>query len=175
MLDRNVDSALGSKLLSQGCSNSWECLLPFGCSSTVSWVFCELGWSRLGVSWGEGNWGLGATQDTDPISSQPFQADGWCDTINNRAYCRYDGGDCCSSTLSSKKVSKSTWGGWKGRVALEISGALASSPSWYSRSEGMAMGIWSDEEISWLQEGVVSTSYWITNTVTHWDSNGFCR
>lgn len=35
--------------------------------------------------------------------------------------------------------------------------------------------IWSDEEISWLQEGVVSTSYWITNTVTHWDSNGFCR
>lgn len=37
---------------------------------------------------------------------QPFQADGWCDTINNRAYCRYDGGDCCSSTLSSKKVSE---------------------------------------------------------------------
>ncbi|KAL0590582.1 LINE-1 retrotransposable element ORF1 protein, partial [Plecturocebus cupreus] len=34
----------------------------------------------------------------------PFQADGWCDTINNRAYCNYDGGDCCSSTLSSKKV-----------------------------------------------------------------------
>ncbi|KAF7479499.1 Hypothetical predicted protein [Marmota monax] len=37
-------------------------------------------------------------------SLQPFQADGWCDTINNRAYCHYDGGDCCSSTLSSKKV-----------------------------------------------------------------------
>ncbi|XP_046536463.1 pappalysin-2 [Equus quagga] len=35
---------------------------------------------------------------------EPFQADGWCDTINNRAYCHYDGGDCCSSTLSSKKV-----------------------------------------------------------------------
>uniref|UniRef100_A0A8C0INQ4 Pappalysin 2 n=1 Tax=Chelonoidis abingdonii TaxID=106734 RepID=A0A8C0INQ4_CHEAB len=34
----------------------------------------------------------------------PFQADGWCDTINNRAYCQYDGGDCCSSTLSSRKV-----------------------------------------------------------------------
>uniref|UniRef100_A0A8B9TR62 Pappalysin 2 n=1 Tax=Anas platyrhynchos TaxID=8839 RepID=A0A8B9TR62_ANAPL len=30
---------------------------------------------------------------------------GWCDTINNRAYCQYDGGDCCSSTLSSRKVS----------------------------------------------------------------------
>uniref|UniRef100_A0A8C3K9T0 Pappalysin 2 n=1 Tax=Calidris pygmaea TaxID=425635 RepID=A0A8C3K9T0_9CHAR len=30
--------------------------------------------------------------------------DGWCDTINNRAYCQYDGGDCCSSTLSSRKV-----------------------------------------------------------------------
>ncbi|XP_007935798.1 pappalysin-2 [Orycteropus afer afer] len=37
-------------------------------------------------------------------SCEPFQADGWCDTINNRAYCHYDGGDCCSSTLSSKKV-----------------------------------------------------------------------
>ncbi|XP_074076983.1 pappalysin-2-like [Macrotis lagotis] len=37
-------------------------------------------------------------------SCEPFQADGWCDTINNRAYCQYDGGDCCSSTLSSKKV-----------------------------------------------------------------------
>uniref|UniRef100_A0A8C0E906 Pappalysin 2 n=1 Tax=Bubo bubo TaxID=30461 RepID=A0A8C0E906_BUBBB len=35
---------------------------------------------------------------------KPFQADGWCDTINNRAYCQYDGGDCCSSTLSSRKV-----------------------------------------------------------------------
>uniref|UniRef100_A0A8C5I363 Sushi domain-containing protein n=1 Tax=Gouania willdenowi TaxID=441366 RepID=A0A8C5I363_GOUWI len=29
---------------------------------------------------------------------------GWCDTINNRAYCQYDGGDCCPSTLSSRKV-----------------------------------------------------------------------
>uniref|UniRef100_A0A8D2L726 Pappalysin 2 n=1 Tax=Varanus komodoensis TaxID=61221 RepID=A0A8D2L726_VARKO len=37
-------------------------------------------------------------------SCEPFQADGWCDTINNRAYCQYDGGDCCSSTVSSKKV-----------------------------------------------------------------------
>ncbi|XP_030920004.1 pappalysin-2 [Geospiza fortis] len=36
-------------------------------------------------------------------SCEPFQADGWCDTINNRAYCQYDGGDCCSSTLSSRK------------------------------------------------------------------------
>lgn len=43
---------------------------------------------------------------------QPFQADGWCDTINNRAYCRYDGGDCCSSTLSSRKVSWGAWRGW---------------------------------------------------------------
>ncbi|XP_068095730.1 pappalysin-2 [Hyperolius riggenbachi] len=34
---------------------------------------------------------------------EPFQADGWCDTINNRAYCQYDGGDCCASTLSSHK------------------------------------------------------------------------
>ncbi|KAL4656120.1 pappalysin-2 [Arapaima gigas] len=37
-------------------------------------------------------------------SCEPFAGDGWCDTINNRAYCQYDGGDCCSSTLSTKKV-----------------------------------------------------------------------
>ncbi|XP_053104586.1 pappalysin-2 isoform X3 [Hemicordylus capensis] len=37
-------------------------------------------------------------------SCEPFEADGWCDTINNRAYCQYDGGDCCSSTVSSRKV-----------------------------------------------------------------------
>lgn len=37
-------------------------------------------------------------------SCEPFHADGWCDIINNRAYCRYDGGDCCASTLSSQKV-----------------------------------------------------------------------
>ncbi|XP_061490162.1 pappalysin-2 isoform X2 [Rhineura floridana] len=37
-------------------------------------------------------------------SCEPFQDDGWCDTINNRAYCQYDGGDCCSSTVSSRKV-----------------------------------------------------------------------
>ncbi|XP_032421623.1 pappalysin-2 [Xiphophorus hellerii] len=37
-------------------------------------------------------------------SCEPFGGDGWCDTINNRAYCQYDGGDCCSSTLSTRKV-----------------------------------------------------------------------
>uniref|UniRef100_A0A8C1L882 Pappalysin 2 n=1 Tax=Cyprinus carpio TaxID=7962 RepID=A0A8C1L882_CYPCA len=37
-------------------------------------------------------------------SCEPFGGDGWCDTINNRAYCQYDGGDCCPSTLSSRKV-----------------------------------------------------------------------
>lgn len=35
---------------------------------------------------------------------QPFGGDGWCDTINNRAYCQYDKGDCCPSTLSTRKV-----------------------------------------------------------------------
>ncbi|KAL0966049.1 hypothetical protein UPYG_G00290160 [Umbra pygmaea] len=35
---------------------------------------------------------------------EPFGGDGWCDTINNRAYCEYDGGDCCPSTLSTRKV-----------------------------------------------------------------------
>ncbi|KTG07046.1 hypothetical protein cypCar_00016071 [Cyprinus carpio] len=39
-----------------------------------------------------------------PSKVQPFGGDGWCDTINNRAYCQYDGGDCCPSTLSSRKV-----------------------------------------------------------------------
>ncbi|KAJ8406181.1 hypothetical protein AAFF_G00304120 [Aldrovandia affinis] len=37
-------------------------------------------------------------------SCEPFAGDGWCDTINNRAYCHYDGGDCCPSTLSTRKV-----------------------------------------------------------------------
>ncbi|XP_077392570.1 pappalysin-2 [Festucalex cinctus] len=37
-------------------------------------------------------------------SCEPFGGDGWCDTLNNRAYCQYDGGDCCPSTLSSRKV-----------------------------------------------------------------------
>ncbi|XP_067108655.1 pappalysin-2 [Osmerus mordax] len=37
-------------------------------------------------------------------SCEPFEKDGWCDTINNRAYCQYDGGDCCPSTLSTGKV-----------------------------------------------------------------------
>ncbi|KAM8849560.1 pappalysin-2 [Spinachia spinachia] len=37
-------------------------------------------------------------------SCEPFRGDGWCDTINNRAYCQYDGGDCCPSTLSTRKV-----------------------------------------------------------------------
>ncbi|KAI9542015.1 hypothetical protein NQZ68_025149, partial [Dissostichus eleginoides] len=36
-------------------------------------------------------------------SCEPFGGDGWCDTINNRAYCQYDGGDCCPSTLSTRK------------------------------------------------------------------------
>ncbi|XP_069793627.1 pappalysin-2 isoform X3 [Narcine bancroftii] len=37
-------------------------------------------------------------------SCEPFQGDGWCDTINNRAHCHYDGGDCCPSTLSTRKA-----------------------------------------------------------------------
>uniref|UniRef100_H3C6N9 Pappalysin 2 n=1 Tax=Tetraodon nigroviridis TaxID=99883 RepID=H3C6N9_TETNG len=36
-------------------------------------------------------------------SCEPFGGDGWCDTLN-RAYCQYDGGDCCPSTLSTRKV-----------------------------------------------------------------------
>uniref|UniRef100_A0A8B9JHB2 Pappalysin-1 n=1 Tax=Astyanax mexicanus TaxID=7994 RepID=A0A8B9JHB2_ASTMX len=35
---------------------------------------------------------------------EPFQGDNYCDAMNNRAYCNYDGGDCCHSTVKTKKV-----------------------------------------------------------------------
>ncbi|XP_026881426.2 pregnancy-associated plasma protein A, pappalysin 1a [Electrophorus electricus] len=35
---------------------------------------------------------------------EPFQGDNYCDAMNNRAYCNYDGGDCCNSTVKTKKV-----------------------------------------------------------------------
>lgn len=38
-------------------------------------------------------------------SKQPFMGDNYCDAINNRAFCNYDGGDCCQSTAKTKKVS----------------------------------------------------------------------
>lgn len=31
--------------------------------------------------------------------------DNYCDAINNRAFCNYDGGDCCHSTVKTKMVS----------------------------------------------------------------------
>lgn len=31
--------------------------------------------------------------------------DNYCDAVNNRAFCNYDGGDCCQSTVKTKKVS----------------------------------------------------------------------
>ncbi|KAA0716234.1 Pappalysin-1 [Triplophysa tibetana] len=34
---------------------------------------------------------------------EPFMGDNYCDAINNRAYCNYDGGDCCHSTVKTKK------------------------------------------------------------------------
>uniref|UniRef100_A0A8B9JH54 Pappalysin-1 n=1 Tax=Astyanax mexicanus TaxID=7994 RepID=A0A8B9JH54_ASTMX len=34
---------------------------------------------------------------------EPFQGDNYCDAMNNRAYCNYDGGDCCHSTVKTKK------------------------------------------------------------------------
>lgn len=36
---------------------------------------------------------------------QPFMRDNYCDAVNNRAFCSYDGGDCCQSTVKTKKVS----------------------------------------------------------------------
>uniref|UniRef100_UPI00398EDE05 pappalysin-1-like isoform X1 n=1 Tax=Pristiophorus japonicus TaxID=55135 RepID=UPI00398EDE05 len=35
---------------------------------------------------------------------QAFVGDNYCDGNNNRAYCSYDGGDCCASTVITKKV-----------------------------------------------------------------------
>ncbi|XP_050782853.1 pappalysin-1 [Gopherus flavomarginatus] len=34
----------------------------------------------------------------------PFMGDNYCDAVNNRAFCNYDGGDCCTSTVKTKKV-----------------------------------------------------------------------
>ncbi|XP_003380869.1 putative sushi domain protein [Trichinella spiralis] len=36
--------------------------------------------------------------------TQDFVGDGWCDFQNNRAYCGWDGGDCCASTAKGGKV-----------------------------------------------------------------------
>ncbi|KAI6210615.1 hypothetical protein M3Y96_00346900 [Aphelenchoides besseyi] len=33
-----------------------------------------------------------------------FFGDGWCDFQNNRQYCHFDGGDCCNSTVSTRRV-----------------------------------------------------------------------
>ncbi|XP_012669767.1 pregnancy-associated plasma protein A, pappalysin 1a [Clupea harengus] len=35
---------------------------------------------------------------------EPFMGDNYCDAFNNRAFCNYDGGDCCHSTVKTKKV-----------------------------------------------------------------------
>ncbi|XP_035248204.1 pappalysin-1-like [Anguilla anguilla] len=35
---------------------------------------------------------------------EPFMGDNYCDSVNNRAFCDYDGGDCCQSTVKTKKV-----------------------------------------------------------------------
>ncbi|XP_039618674.1 pregnancy-associated plasma protein A, pappalysin 1a [Polypterus senegalus] len=35
---------------------------------------------------------------------EPFSGDNYCDAVNNRAFCKYDGGDCCASTVKTKKV-----------------------------------------------------------------------
>uniref|UniRef100_A0A8B9H5H4 Pregnancy-associated plasma protein A, pappalysin 1b n=1 Tax=Astyanax mexicanus TaxID=7994 RepID=A0A8B9H5H4_ASTMX len=35
---------------------------------------------------------------------EPFMGDNYCDGVNNRAFCNYDGGDCCHSTVKTKKV-----------------------------------------------------------------------
>ncbi|XP_062815760.1 pappalysin-1 isoform X1 [Anolis carolinensis] len=37
-------------------------------------------------------------------SCEPFMGDNYCDSSNNRAFCNYDEGDCCASTVKTKKV-----------------------------------------------------------------------
>ncbi|KAM8934565.1 pappalysin-1 [Pelodytes ibericus] len=37
-------------------------------------------------------------------SCEPFIGDNYCDGVNNRAFCNYDGGDCCVSTVKTKMV-----------------------------------------------------------------------
>ncbi|XP_043914113.1 pappalysin-1 [Protopterus annectens] len=36
-------------------------------------------------------------------SCENFPGDNYCDAINNRAFCDFDGGDCCASTVKTKK------------------------------------------------------------------------
>ncbi|XP_077986925.1 pappalysin-1-like [Glandiceps talaboti] len=38
----------------------------------------------------------------EEVCSDTFLGDGWCDQKTNRAYCQWDGGDCCESTLGSE-------------------------------------------------------------------------
>ncbi|KAG9353900.1 hypothetical protein JZ751_012024 [Albula glossodonta] len=40
----------------------------------------------------------------NPTKVKPFMGDNYCDAVNNRAFCDYDGGDCCHSTVKTKKV-----------------------------------------------------------------------
>ncbi|KTG38605.1 hypothetical protein cypCar_00017838, partial [Cyprinus carpio] len=42
-------------------------------------------------------------EDVEELYTKPFMGDNYCDAINNRAYCNYDGGDCCHSTVKTKK------------------------------------------------------------------------
>ncbi|KAM4663374.1 pappalysin-1 [Discoglossus pictus] len=35
---------------------------------------------------------------------EAFMGDYYCDAVNNRAFCKYDGGDCCTSTVKTNKV-----------------------------------------------------------------------
>uniref|UniRef100_A0A8C3XI38 Pappalysin 2 n=1 Tax=Cyanoderma ruficeps TaxID=181631 RepID=A0A8C3XI38_9PASS len=64
------------------------------------------------------------------LHAAPFQADGWCDTINNRAYCQYDGGDCCSSTLSSRKVRENLPWPWPGSMDSGVTAVYAPWLCW---------------------------------------------
>ncbi|KAI6226985.1 hypothetical protein M3Y95_00679200 [Aphelenchoides besseyi] len=36
--------------------------------------------------------------------NEEFFGDDWCDFQNNRQYCHFDGGDCCNSTVSTRRV-----------------------------------------------------------------------
>ncbi|XP_028851708.1 pregnancy-associated plasma protein A, pappalysin 1b [Denticeps clupeoides] len=53
----------------------------------------------MGMKWYPDPWSLHCIK-----GCEPFMGDNYCDGINNRAFCNYDGGDCCYSTVKTKKV-----------------------------------------------------------------------
>lgn len=84
------------------------------CSSRAHWVTLTFSASNLSKR----------PAELIVSSVQPFMGDNYCDANNNRAFCNYDGGDCCQSTVKTKKVSGAAWWGFMGGFALTYSRCL---------------------------------------------------